>query len=75
MFLVIPEAERKNKKIIFKLHFILHCTENKEGDLKKMTPTHENKYKLLNIIPMCFQKTSPKFSIYVESYCVFLCYG
>lgn len=35
MFLVIPEAERKNKKIIFKLHFILHCTENKEGDFKK----------------------------------------
>lgn len=24
-----------------------------------MTPTYENKYKLLNIIPMCFQKTSP----------------
>ena len=32
MFLIIPEAERLNTKLIFKLHFTLHFTENKAGD-------------------------------------------
>ena len=32
MFLITPEAERLNTKLIFKLHFTLHFTENKGGD-------------------------------------------
>ena len=75
MFLVILEAERKNKKNNFQITFYSSFYRKQRGRFKKMTPTYENKYKLINIITVCFQKTSPKFSIYVESYCVFLCYG
>ena len=32
MFLIIPEPERLNTKLIFKLHFTLHFTENRGGD-------------------------------------------